>query len=85
MTSSPRTHSTRSVLWAWALFSFCVFFSALPSIENLGLYYDEAFLAQQARDFVEPERAGLHPASVRSVELAGRPFPLRNAAYLGSL
>ena len=63
----------------------CVLLSALPTIEDLGLYYDEAFLAQQARDFVEPDRAGGHPASVRSLEIAGRPFPVRNAAYLGSL
>ena len=85
MTSSSTSRSDRPVLWAWALLSVCVLFSALPTIEDLGLYYDEAFLAQQARDFVEPDRAGDHPASVRSLEIAGRPFPVRNAAYLGSL
>ncbi|MFL2936575.1 MAG: hypothetical protein ACJZ7Z_07565 [Myxococcota bacterium] len=85
MTASTHKPSARPLVWAWALFSLCVVFSALPAIEDLGLYYDEAFLAQQARGFVEPNRAGDHPASVRSVELAGRPFPTRNAAYLGSL
>ncbi|MEE3328969.1 MAG: glycosyltransferase family 39 protein [Myxococcota bacterium] len=85
MTSPAAADSARPVFWAWALLSLCVLFSALPAIEDLGLYYDEAFLAPQARGFVEPDRAGLHPASVRSLEIAGRPFPIRNAAYLGSL
>lgn len=85
MTSSAATQSARPVVWAWALLSLCLGLWALPAIEDLGLYYDEAFLAQQARGFVEPDRAGLHPASVRSLEIAGRPFPTRNAAYLGSL
>jgi len=58
---------------------------ALRGIEDPGLYYDEAFLAQQARDFVEPAHAAEHPASVRTGSLFGRPFPLRNAVYLGSL
>jgi len=42
-------------------------------------------MAQQARDFVEPASGGQHPGSVRSLWIAGRPFPVRNAAYLGSL
>lgn len=67
------------------LLAFAAALYALPRIDALGLYYDEAFLAQQARDFVEPGREHLHAASVRTVELFGRPFPVRNAAYLGSL
>ena len=85
MTSPAGTRSARPVVWTWAFLSICMALWALPAIEDLGLYYDEAFLAQQARGFVEPDRAGLHPASVRSFEIAGRPFPTRNAAYLGSL
>ncbi len=69
----------------WALLSFMLLIHALPRNDALGLYYDEAFMAAQARDFVEPDRGGRHPASVRSVDLFGRPFPVRNAAYLGSL
>jgi len=73
------------VLGVWLALSVAILASAWPHMETLGLYYDEAFLAQQARDFVEPERASSHPASVRSLTVFGRPFPLRNAAYLGSL
>lgn len=69
----------------WAVLSLATLSIALPQIDELGLYYDEAFLAQQARGFVEPDRAGVHPASVQTAWIAGRPFPIRNAAYLGSL
>ena len=69
----------------WLLIAALTGLAATPGIERLGLYYDEAFLAQQARDFVQPESAGQHPASVREWVVFGRPFPLRNAVYLGSL
>ena len=69
----------------WALIALVTAGAAIPHIDALGLYYDEAFLAQQALDFLEPEDAGAHPASVRSVTLFGRPFPVRNAVYLGSV
>ena len=77
--------STGRIVLAWAVLAVLLGLAALPGVERLGLYYDEAFLAQQARGFLEPDRAGTHPASVRSVEILGRPFPLRNASYLGSL
>ncbi len=70
---------------AWLLLALATLTFALPRVDDLGLYYDEAFLAQQARGFVEPSRAGVHPPSVESTLVAGRPFPIRNAAYLGSL
>jgi len=76
---------TRAVVAVWAVLAASVSLASLPGVDDLGLYYDEAFLAQQARDFVEPGREGLHAASVRYVELFGRPFAVRNAAYLGSL
>jgi hypothetical protein len=75
----------KGVWVAWLGIALVVVLFALPEIHRLGLYYDEAFLAQQARDFVEPESAGQHPASVRTWDVFGRPFPLRNAVYLGSL
>ena len=75
----------RAVILTWFILSIVTALVALPRIADLGLYYDEAFLAQQARDFVEPERAGVHPPSVTTTTLADRPFPVRNAAYLGSL
>jgi hypothetical protein len=74
-----------AIVGAWVMLVFVTLAVALPQIDDLGLYYDEAFLAQQARDFVEPDRAGVHPPSVQSVSIAGRSFPIRNAAYLGSL
>ncbi len=74
-----------AVLGVWLALSLVTLLHALPRNQALGLYYDEAFMAAQARDFVEPQDRGRHPASVRSMELFGRPFPVRNAAYLGSL
>ncbi|MFP6639627.1 MAG: glycosyltransferase family 39 protein [Myxococcota bacterium] len=79
------TVSARRIFLAWAVLTVLLGLGALPGLERLGLYYDEAFMAQQARGFLEPDRAGTHPASVRSVDIGGRPFPLRNAVYLGSL
>ena len=73
------------VLVGWLLIAVATAGAAIPHIDALGLYYDEAFLAQQALDFLEPEDAGQHPASVRSLSLFGRPFPVRNAVYLGSV
>ncbi len=77
--------SPAGTLIAWLAIAVASFAFAGPQIEALGLYYDEAFMAQQARDFTEPARAAVHPPSVTTGELFGRPFPIRNAAYLGSL
>jgi len=74
-----------TVALAWLLLAALVFGLEAPPAGEPGLYYDEAFLAQQGRDFLEPERETVHPPSTVSVEIAGRRFPLRNAAYLGSL
>jgi hypothetical protein len=73
------------VLLAWAPLAAALFAVAAPRVELPGLYYDEAFMGQQAKDFFEPERGIHHPASTREVVLFGRPFPLRNAVYLGAL
>jgi len=80
-----KVNSSLVVAFAWGLMAVATTAVAWPQIETLGLYYDEAFLAQQGRDFVDPERAGVHPPSVTTATLAGRPFPIRNAIYLGSL
>jgi hypothetical protein len=87
LTSSEKDGVPRTglIVGIWLLLSIVLLVCAIPRMDSLGLYYDEAFLAQQARGFVEPERAGEHPASVRSCLVFGRPFPLRNAVYLGSL
>jgi hypothetical protein len=82
--SSPR-QPIQVVLLAWLILAGGTLLFASPRIEDPGLYYDEAFLAQQGRDFVEPAREGVHPPSVRAMRIGGRSFPLRNAAYLGSL
>jgi hypothetical protein len=75
----------RAVLLAWTLLAAVLFAVAAPRVEQSGLYYDEAFMAQQAKDFFEPERGIHHPPSTRETTLLGRPFPLRNAIYLGAL
>jgi hypothetical protein len=69
----------------WLLLSGAVIGVAAPPPGEPGLYYDEAFLAQQARDFLEPDRPTRHPPGATATYVDGRPFPLRNAAYLGSL
>lgn len=73
------------VLLAWLLLAAVFLSVALPRLGSPGLYYDEAFFGQQAKDFFEPERGIHHPASTREMFVFGRPFPLRNALYLGSL
>lgn len=73
------------VFVGWLLLSAVVLGLEAPPAGEPGLYYDEAFLAQQGRDFLEPGRLTRHPPSTSSTYLAGRRFPLRNAAYLGSL
>ena len=73
------------VVAAWLALALVAFAIAAPRVQAPGLYYDEAFLGQQAKDFFEPGRGVAHPGSTREVELFGRSFPLRNAVYLGSL
>ncbi len=75
----------RAVLLVWLLLASGVFAIAAPRVDQPGLYYDEAFMAQQAKDFFEPERIPDHAATVRTLRIGGRPFPIRNAIYLGSL
>jgi hypothetical protein len=69
----------------WLVLGAVVVLVLAPPEGEPGLNYDEAFLAQQARDFLEPDRPTTHPPSERSTWIAGRRFPLRNAAYLGAL
>ncbi len=76
---------TAIVIAAWLVLSAIVVLVLVPPEGEPGLNYDEAFLGQQARDFLEPERQTTHPPSERSTFLFGRRFPLRNAAYLGAL
>ncbi len=58
---------------------------AVPQLDVPGLYYDEAFMASQAKDFVVPQARAEHPPGVRSIDIGGRPFPWMNVAYLGAL
>ena len=77
--------ATAIVIAAWLVLAAIVVGVLVPPDGEPGLNYDEAFLGQQARDFLEPERQTTHPPSERSTFLFGRRFPLRNAAYLGAL
>jgi hypothetical protein len=76
---------TAVVIAAWLVLGAIVVAIEAPPDGEPGLNYDEAFLGQQARDFLEPERLTTHPPSERSTYILGRRFPLRNAAYLGGL
>ncbi len=76
---------TALVIAAWLVLAAIVVGVEAPPAGEPGLNYDEAFLAQQARDFLEPDRVTVHPPSERSTYVFGRRFPLRNAAYLGGL
>jgi len=75
----------RTVLIWWAVLAALLLVVAVPRLGSPGLYYDEAFLASQAKDFVEPQVRARHPAGARAVWIAGRPFPWMNVAYLGAL
>ncbi len=77
--------SPRAVAALWLLLTRAMFVLAAPRVDLPGLYYDEAFMAQQARDFFDPERIVEHAESTRAIRIFGRPLPLRNAIYLGSL
>ncbi len=76
---------TSRVFAGWLLLSAIVLGIEAPPAGEPGLYYDEAFLAQQGRDFLEPDRLTRHPPGTSSTYVYGRRFPLNNAAYLGSL
>jgi len=72
------------------LFAFaCVGFVGVHTVVALdvgpGLFYDEAWLAQQARAFVTTTREGQLPPGPVSAWIFGRPFPLFALPYLGSL
>ena len=81
MSGSPSAR----IIFAWLLLSAFVVAVEAPPTGEPGLYYDEAFLAQQGRDFLEPERLTLHPPGTSATYIQGRRFPLSNSSYLGSL
>lgn len=81
MTLTPATR----VLLVWLGLAVTLLTLRAPTVELPGMYYDEAFMAQQARDFLEPQRALTHPPGTASTFILGRPFPTWNAAYLGAL
>jgi hypothetical protein len=67
--SPDTTPRSVGVVLVWLAFVLVFVAVAAPRLDAPGLYYDEAFLAQQARDFLAPEREVHHPASTRQVEL----------------
>jgi hypothetical protein len=77
--------AAQRVLLVWLALSALLLAVRAPTLDAPGMYYDEAFLAQQARDFLEPGRAVVHPPGTSAVWIAGRPLATWNAAYLGSL
>ena len=73
------------LLAGWLAIALVVGALAVRGLAAPGPYYDEAWLAQQARIFVAPARAGSRPPGTQSIDLFGRPFPLFALPYLGSL
>ncbi len=69
---------------AWLLCASLALALAARDLEVPGLYYDEAFQAGPALDFVRGE-ARAHAPGIESVPLAGRPFPWLTQAYMGAL
>jgi hypothetical protein len=59
--------------------------SLAATADGPGMLYDEAWLAQQGRQVVDPLREGLMPPGTQKTWLFGRPFPLFALPYLGSL
>lgn len=80
-----REHEGLSLALVWLLFSAVGLLLCADALSAPGMFYDEAWLAQQGREFVEPGRAGSLPSGAQSVELFGRTFPLFALPYLGSL
>ena len=79
-----REHELAVLLVTWlVLCAGAVGLSATAS--GPGMLYDEAWLAQQGRQVVEPLREGLMPPGTQKTWLLGRPFPLFALPYLGSL
>ena len=80
-----REHDALALTTVWFVLSSLWLVSALDASGAPGMFYDEAWLAQQARGFVDPEREGALPPGTQSLELFGRPLPLFALPYLGSL
>ena len=77
--------SAHSVYGLWLGLAIGCALAAWDALGAPGMFYDEAWLAQQARRFVEPERVGLHAPGAITGWLFGRPFPLFALPYLGAL
>lgn len=80
-----REHEALSLALVWLLFSAIGLLLCADSLGAPGMFYDEAWLAQQGREFVEPGRAEALPIGAQSVDVFGRSFPLFALPYLGSL
>lgn len=80
-----REHEALSLALVWLLFSAIGLLLCADSLGAPGMFYDEAWLAQQGREFVEPGRAEALPIGAQSVDVFGRTFPLFALPYLGSL
>ena len=80
-----RGHEALSLTLVWLLFSAIGLLLCADSLGAPGMFYDEAWLAQQGREFVEPGRADALPIGAQSVDVFGRTFPLFALPYLGSL
>jgi len=79
-----REHEFAVLLGTWLLLGAAAVGLAATA-SGPGMLYDEAWLAQQGRQVVDPLREGLMPPGTQKTWLFGRPFPLFALPYLGSL
>ena len=85
MTRWLRDNELAILLVGWLVLATAAVGLAASAGNAPGMLYDEAWLAQQGRSFVEPMREGLMPPGTQKTWLFGRPFPLFALPYLGSL
>lgn len=80
-----REHEALALVIFWLALALVLLTLSHGAVGAPGMFYDEGWLAQQGRAFVDPEREGALPPGTQSVEILGRPLPLFALPYLGSL
>ena len=80
-----REHEALALVIFWLALALILIGLLHGAVGTPGMFYDEGWLAQQGRAFVDPEREGALPPGTQSLEILGRSLPLFALPYLGSL
>ena len=64
-----REHEALALAILWLALSIALLALSLEPATSPGMFYDEGWLAQQGRAFVDPERPGELPPGTQSVEI----------------